>query len=82
MSLPYPPPFQDLVTLAEHTSIGARTIERLVEQKRFPAPRKDKCGKSIWVWREVEEWMLRPDNDAPSDGGSMNAEVRRLTRAR
>lgn len=82
MTLPYPPPYQDLKTVAAHTCMGERTIERLVADGHFPAPRKNKCGKLIWVWKEVERWMDAPDNDAPEAGGSMDAEVRRLTRAR
>lgn len=66
MTLPYPPPFQDLATLAEHTSIGASTIERKVKEGKFPKPRKNKCGKNLWVWKEVEAWLSALDDDEPA----------------
>jgi hypothetical protein len=40
MTLPYPPPFQDLATLAEHICTGESTIENWVRQGLFPAPKK------------------------------------------
>jgi len=51
--LPYPPPFQDLPTLAEHLCTGESTIENWVRMGIFPAPRKI-GGKRLWVWKEVE----------------------------
>lgn len=66
-TLPYPPPFQDLRTLAKHTCLCETTIETLVRQGRFPQPRKDKCGKRLWVWREVEQFLGAPDDREPAD---------------
>jgi len=67
MTLSYPPPFQDLKTLAAHVSMSEHTIENLVKQGTFPAPRKNKCGKRLWVWKEVEAWLAAPDDDAPAN---------------
>jgi hypothetical protein len=36
----YPPPFQDLATLAEHICCGESTIENWVRLGLFPAPKK------------------------------------------
>ena len=79
MTLPYPPPFQDLRTLAQHVCMSEHTIENLVKAKLFPAPRKDKCGKRIWVWKEVEQYLSAPDDDAASRTGNIREATRRLS---
>jgi predicted DNA-binding transcriptional regulator AlpA len=58
MSLPYPPPFQDLATLAEHICAGESTIERWVKEGKFPLP-KMQGGKRLWSWKEVEKHLAR-----------------------
>ena len=50
--LPYPPPFQDLATLAEHICVGERTIENWVKMGLLPAPRV-LDGMRLWKWEEV-----------------------------
>lgn len=65
MTLPYPPPFQDLATLAQHVCMSERTIEEKVRKGEFPAPRRNKCGKRLWVWKEVEQFLALPDDDTP-----------------
>lgn len=77
MTLSYPPPFQDLKTLAQHCCLSPDTIERMVEQGRFPAPRKNKCGKRLWVWEEVYEHLKKPDDDGLSKGGPIYEATRR-----
>lgn len=62
MTLPYPPPFQDLKTLSEHTCIGESTIETYVRLGTFPAPRK-RYGKRLWVWAEVAAHLAAMDAD-------------------
>ena len=60
MSLPYPPPFQDLATLAQHVCLGESTIEIMVKEGRFPAP----CyrgGKRLWRWSAVEKFLDKPE---------------------
>lgn len=58
MSLPYPPPFQDLATLAAHISTAESTIENWVKLGQFPAPRLQ-GGKRLWSWKEVERHLAR-----------------------
>jgi predicted DNA-binding transcriptional regulator AlpA len=54
--LPYPPPYQDLATLALHICAGQSTIEQWVKNGLFPAPRKV-GGKRLWCWQEVESHL-------------------------
>jgi predicted DNA-binding transcriptional regulator AlpA len=64
---PFPgfvPPFQDLPTLAAHICLGASTIERMVKDGRFPRPRRNKAGKNLGVWREVEQFLAAPEDEA------------------
>lgn len=75
------PPFQDLKTLAGNTCIGESTIERMVAEGRFPPPRRKLLGKRIWVWKEVEAFLSKPDDDAadkPTTGGILENTVRLL----
>lgn len=62
-TLSYPPPIQDLPTLAAHTCLSASTIERMVKDGRFPAPRRQKCGKNLWVWAEVYKFLAAPEDE-------------------
>jgi hypothetical protein len=56
MSLPYPPPYQDLATLAEHICASENAIENWVRLGLFPPPRKV-GGKRLWSWNEVERHL-------------------------
>jgi len=59
------PPIQDIKTLSSNTCLSESTIERLVAEKRFPPPRRNKCGKRLWVWDEVYKYLAAPeDNDS------------------
>lgn len=81
-NLPYPPPFQDLRTLAQHTCMSETTIETLVRQGKFPQPRKGKCGKRLWVWREVEQFLGAPDDEGAADDiTSVREATKRLSHA-
>ncbi len=69
MSLPYPPPFMDLATLAEHVCAGETTIENWVKTGQFPAPRLQ-GGKRLWRWKDVERHLAgeaEATTTAPSD---------------
>jgi hypothetical protein len=56
MSLPYPPPYQDIVTLSEHICASESAIENWVRLGLFPPPRKV-GGKRLWSWSEVESHL-------------------------
>lgn len=58
MSLPYPPPWQDKNTLAEHLSVSSNTIENWSAQGKLPPPRKI-GGRLMWKWSEVDEMLTR-----------------------
>jgi predicted site-specific integrase-resolvase len=80
MKLPYPPPYQDLATLAVHLCVGESTIENWVRQGLFPAPRKV-GGKRLWQWKEVER-HLAPDNDGVAASPDQQAkDITNATRA-
>jgi predicted site-specific integrase-resolvase len=51
-ALPYPPPWQDSVTLAAHISVSVSTLENWVAAGIIPPPRK-RGGKLMWKWSEV-----------------------------
>jgi hypothetical protein len=56
----YPPPFQDLATLAEHICCGESTIENWVRLGLFPVPKKI-GGKRLWEWKVVQRHLARYD---------------------
>ena len=56
MTLPYPPPYQDLATLALHICASESAIENWVRLGLFPPPRKV-GGKRLWSWNEVERYL-------------------------
>jgi predicted DNA-binding transcriptional regulator AlpA len=57
------PQYVDLRRLAREISWGESTIEAAVKAGTFPQPRK-KCGKRVWKWKEVEEYLDAPDSVA------------------
>jgi predicted DNA-binding transcriptional regulator AlpA len=73
MSLAYPPPYQDLRTLAEHICTGESTIENWVRLGQFPAPRKI-GGKRLWKWKDIERHLA-------GDGDTVAASTDRLAEA-
>jgi predicted DNA-binding transcriptional regulator AlpA len=70
------PPFQDIKTLSANTCLSESTIEGLVEQGRFPQPRRKKCGKRLWVWDEVFKFLSEPE-DAQAEGRAVYEKTRR-----
>lgn len=78
MKLPYPPPYQDLPTLAEHLCLGETTVEAWVKLGRLPDPVTNK-GKRLWKWKDVEAYLARKgDIAAPLDDADR---IREATRA-
>jgi predicted site-specific integrase-resolvase len=57
-ALPYPPPWQDSVTLAAHISVSVSTLENWVTAGIIPPPRK-RGGKLMWKWDEVDKQIGR-----------------------
>jgi hypothetical protein len=54
--LPYPPPWQDASTLCAHLCISEGTLDNWVRTGELPPPRQ-KGGKRMWKWAEVEQYM-------------------------
>jgi predicted DNA-binding transcriptional regulator AlpA len=78
--LPYPPPFQDLPTLAAHICAGESTIENWVKQGLFPQPRKV-GGKRLWQWKEVERHLAQMTEASASSPDVEAQRIREATRA-
>jgi predicted DNA-binding transcriptional regulator AlpA len=70
-TLPYPPPWQDIGTLAAHVSASPNTIENWVAKGILPQPVK-RGGKLMWKWEQVDDWLT---NGPP---GSPDAEAERI----
>jgi predicted DNA-binding transcriptional regulator AlpA len=64
--LPYPPPWQDMVTLCAHICASQSTVENWVKQGILPPPRK-RGGKLMWKWSEVDQYLNGEDADTGSD---------------
>jgi hypothetical protein len=54
--LPYPPPYQDRQTLAQHLCMGETTIDEYVAAGLLPRPRKAR-GTPLWEWDEVKVYI-------------------------
>jgi hypothetical protein len=76
MSLPYPPPWQDTVTLARHISVSPSTVENWVAAGILPPPRK-RGGKLMWKWSEVDARLSEGDNGLANDVTGIRDAVRR-----
>jgi predicted DNA-binding transcriptional regulator AlpA len=80
MPLPYPPPFQDLATLAEHICAGESTIENWVKQGLFPKPVLQ-GGKRLWRWKEVERHLVAMSEAGASSPDEQAKQITENTRA-
>jgi predicted DNA-binding transcriptional regulator AlpA len=80
MTLPYPPPFQDLATLAEHICAGESTIENWIRLGIFPQPKK-MGGKRLWQWKEVERHLATVGELPASLPDEEAQRIREATRA-
>ncbi len=78
MTLPYPPPFMDLRTLAEHICAGERSIERWVSMGTFPKPRLQE-GKRLWEWAKVKRHLAARNDDVPASG--IDTQLKEITDA-
>jgi prophage regulatory protein len=51
---------------ANMLSLAMSTVQRLVREKQFPAPRQISAGRVGWLVREIEDWAeTRPVSDLP-----------------
>lgn len=68
--LPYPPPFQDKATLAQHLCLGETTIDEYVQSGLLPPPRRGReNGRLLWNWAEVAAIVASwPVAGAPTAG--------------
>jgi len=81
-TLPYPPPWQDQVMLAQHLTISPSTVPLWVEQGIIPAPR-ERGGKLLWKWAEVDERLTTGKGNSPDhEAERIRDETRRLAAAR
>jgi hypothetical protein len=74
-TLPYPPPWQDTVTLAEHLCVAPSTITNWVSQDILPPPR-NRGGKLLWKWSEVDEKLT-----GGKEGDTLDAQAERIRNA-
>jgi hypothetical protein len=65
MTLPYPPPWQDLRTLSEHICASESAIENWVRRGIFPPPKKI-GGKNLWEWKTVQRHLAHAGDNGPS----------------
>ena len=77
--LPYPPPFQDLATLAAHICASERSIENWVKMGQFPAPRIQ-GGKRLWRWKDVERHLAADVDAAPTTPSDLAERITNATR--
>lgn len=79
LSLPYPPPYQDIATLAEHISLSPHTIDAWVKMGRLPPP-KVRDGKRLWKWTEVVRYLDGEAAGVPSSPDETAERIRNATR--
>lgn len=80
MPLPYPPPYQDLATLAEHLCVGESTIENWVKLGLFP-PAMKVGGKRLWQWTTVERHLAGLANGTTPSPDKQAQDITNATRA-
>ena len=79
MTLPYPPPYQDIDVLCEHLSISPSTVEAWTRLGKLPPP-KIRDGKRLWKWIEVERSLDGWDERTQQSAGSQAERIRNATR--
>jgi prophage regulatory protein len=58
--------YLDLPEVAAATTLGITTIQRMVRENQFPAPRQIGGRRVGWLVSEVTDWaMSRPVSDLP-----------------
>jgi len=60
------PIYIDLPDVSAAVSLGETTIQRMIREGEFPAPRQLSGRRVAWLVREIEEWAEnRPVSDLP-----------------
>lgn len=77
--LPYPPPWQDARTLAEHICCSEGTIDNWVREGLLPPPRLIR-GKRMWRWSEVDQYLAEGGSDMQSSPDALARSIRDATR--
>lgn len=80
MPLPYPPPWQDISTLAAHICVSTTTVENWVAQGLLP-PGRLRGGKRLWKWAEVEQWLEAGGPSVAQSVDTLAERIRNGTRA-
>lgn len=80
MTLPYPPPFMDLATLAAHLCMGESTIEDHVRRGIFPPPIKQGT-KNLWSWKAVQKHLEPRGKEAPLSPGQQLEDITNAVKA-
>lgn len=73
-TLPYPPPYMDLSTLAAHLCMGESTIEDHVRRGMFPAPIMQ-GGKRLWSWKTVQRHLEPRGKETALSPGHQPGEI-------
>jgi predicted DNA-binding transcriptional regulator AlpA len=81
MTLPYPPPWQDIATLAEHICASEHTIENWIKTGQFPPHTKKIGGKRLWRWKDVEHYLASAADPATASPDQLADRIRHATRA-
>jgi len=66
MSAVMKPIYIDLPDVSAVVSLGETTIQRMIREGEFPAPRQLSGRRVAWLVREIEEWAEnRPVSNLP-----------------
>ena len=66
MSITMKPIYVELQAVANLLTLATTTVQKLVREKEFPAPRQLSRNRVAWLLREVEAWAEeRPVSDLP-----------------
>lgn len=74
------PAYMDIKRVVFETSYSESTIENLLRLCKFPRPR-NKCGKRVWKWIEIEAFMDREDDAPLSEAERICQATKRLSNA-
>lgn len=79
-ALSYPPPFQDIATLARHICCSESTIENWMRYEGFPGPIRIR-GSRRWDWEKVRTWMDKRAESGAASAVPSAQDIANATRA-